>query len=80
LACTELFFFLAEAVREKLVNYINQSSFIGSAVDESTDVATEQGLIQYVSYVKNCRSKLKFFNMLPLQGQDAASVFEVAEH
>jgi hypothetical protein len=47
-----------------------------SAVDEATDLATEQALIQYVKFVENGRTVTLFFGLEGLTAQDANTLFE----
>ena len=77
--CRELLFHIASVIRDDLQAQVKSSPVFGHAIDEATDIATEQGLIQYVSFVHNGEARKAFYAMLSIGAQDAETIFRTDE-
>jgi hypothetical protein len=71
----EATYFLAEVVRDQEIERFTSSRFSAHAIDEATDKSHTQHLIQYISYWWKGEVRRRFWNIVPIEGQDAESIF-----
>ena len=79
-AVKEFLFFLNQVQKEKDMLRVRSGVYgvFGSAIDEATDISTEQALIQYVKFVDPSEGKRVslFLGIRDLPAQDAKTIFE----
>ena len=63
-------------LKERINKLIFKSTVFGHAIDEATDIACDQSLIQYVKFIVDGRVQTLFYAMLALDAQDAETIFE----
>lgn len=76
----EFLFFLNQVQKEKDMLRVRNGAYgvFGSAIDEATDISTDQALIQYVKFVDLSEGKRVslFLGIRDLSAQDATTIFE----
>ena len=73
---SEATFFICATLRDWEKKKFSCSRFLGHAIDETTDKSHTQHLIQYISYWWKGKLESRFWNIVPIDAQDARSIFD----
>lgn len=77
-AVKEMLFFLNQVQRETDKSRVckGANEIFGSAIDEATDISMDQGLVQYLKFVEEGKTKTLFWGIQDLSAQDSNTIFE----